>query len=231
MTQPVSAPELSALKGEIQIVEPDRLGRAIARRSAEVRATVPDLDLACDAEAGAALALAREHGVPLTAVLVRACALALRETPQANAAYRDGHWELYSRINVGITIHTPDAQATPAVLDADHKTLGELAEELERAHNRALAGELTPPELAGTTFTFADMGEHGVDRYTPLVTPPHAGALAAGVLRDVPIVRDGAIVAGKVLTLTLACDHRILFGARAAAFLQHVVSLVENPSP
>jgi pyruvate dehydrogenase E2 component (dihydrolipoamide acetyltransferase) len=134
-------------------VEPDRIGRSIARRSAEIRATVPQLELSADIDAAAPLALARERACSMTAVLVGACATALAESPWANAAYRDGHFELYSRVNVGVTFHDEDALATPAVLDADRKPLGELHEELERLRARARSGELTPPELAGTTFT------------------------------------------------------------------------------
>lgn len=227
-----ASPELSSLKGDVRIVEPDRIGRAIARRSAEIRATVPQLELSADLEASAALALARERGCSLTAALVRACATALAESPWANAAYRDGHFELYSRVNIGVTFHGEDALATPAILDADRKPLAELAEELERLRARARAGELTPPELAGTTFTFTDLGEYpAVHRYRPLVTPPQAAAAAAGAIRDVPVLRDGAVVPGSIMTVSLTCDHRILYGERAGAFLQKIVSHVEDPQP
>jgi pyruvate dehydrogenase E2 component (dihydrolipoamide acetyltransferase) len=230
VSQSAPAPELSGLKGEVRIVEPDRVSRSIARRSAEIRATVPQLELSADADASAALTLARERDCSLTAVLVRACASALAESPSANGAYRDGHFELYSRINVGVTFHSEDALATPAVLDADRKPLAELDAELERLRARAKAGELTPPELAGTTFTFTDLGQYpAVHRYAPLVTPPQAAAVAAGAIRSTPVVRDGAVVPGSVLTLSLTCDHRILYGARAGAFLERIVTHVEDP--
>jgi pyruvate dehydrogenase E2 component (dihydrolipoamide acetyltransferase) len=226
------SPELSSLKGEVRIVEPDRVGRSIARRSAEIRATVPQLELSADADVSAALALARERDCSLTAVLVQACAGALAESPWANAAYRDGHFELYSRVNVGVTFHSEDALATPAILDADRKPLAELHEELERLRARARAGELTPPELAGTTFTFIDLGEcPAVHRYAPLVTPRQAAALASGAIRNIPVVRDGAVVPGSILTVSLTCDHRILYGERAGAFLQKIVTHVEGPQP
>jgi pyruvate dehydrogenase E2 component (dihydrolipoamide acetyltransferase) len=223
------APEVSSLKGEIHHVEPDRIGRSIARRSAEVRATVPDVELSTDARAEAAEAIADTRRVPLLAVLVRACALALRDQPYANAAYRDGRYELYSRINIGVTIHTDGAQITPALLDADTKSLDEIAEELHRFRERALADELTPPELAGTTFTLSDLGDRHVDRHSPLITPPQAAALAAGGVRTIPVVREGVVTPGRVLTLTLVCDHRILFGTRAAAVLERIVTLVQEP--
>jgi pyruvate dehydrogenase E2 component (dihydrolipoamide acetyltransferase) len=224
------SPELSSLKGEVRIVEPDRIGRSIVRRSAEIRATVPQLELSADIDATAPLALARERDCSITAVLVGACATALAESPWANAAYRDGHFELYSRVNVGVTFHGEDGLATPAILDADRKSLAELHEELERLRARARSGELTPPELAGTTFTFTDLGEYpAVHRYAPLVTPPQAAALAAGAIRSVPVLRDGAVVPGSIITVSLTCDHRILYGERAGAFLQKIVTHVEDP--
>lgn len=219
--------EVSALKGETRVEEPDRLGRAIARRTAETRATVPDLELALDVDAGACLKLARERGCSLTAVLLRACAIALSEVPRANGAYRDGRFELYSRVNVGVTIQTDDGYLTPTVLDADLKSLQQLNEELAQVRDRALAGELTAPELAGATFTFSDLGEYGVQRSSALVNPPQAAALTAGSVRAVALVRDGAVVAGHAISLTLACDHRILFGARAAGFLRRIGELLQ----
>jgi pyruvate dehydrogenase E2 component (dihydrolipoamide acetyltransferase) len=226
------SPELSSLKGEVRIVEPDRNGRSIARRSAEIRATVPQLELSADVDVGAALALAGERDCLLTAVLVRACASALAASPWANAAYRDGHFELYSRVNVGVTVQSEDALATPAILDADRKPLAELADELERLRARARAGELTPPELAGTTFTFTDLGQcPAVHRYAPLVNPPQAAAAAAGAIRNIPVVRDGAVVPGSIVTVSLTCDHRILYGERAGAFLQKIVTHAEDPQP
>lgn len=232
MSQPASAPELSSLKGEVRYVEPDRIGRSIARRSAEIRATVPHLELSADIDAAAALALARERHCSLTAILLRACARALADSPFANAAYRDGRFELYSRVNVGVVFHSEGALATPALLDADTRSLAALDGELARLRARTVAGELTPPELAGTTFTFTDLGElPAVHRYAPLVTPPQAAAVAAGAVRSVPVLRDGAVVPGSVLTMSLSCDHRILFGARAAAFLGRIAALLEDPEP
>lgn len=220
--------ELSALKGEIRVIEPGRAQRAIARRAAETRATVPDLELRTDVDIEAALVVADRRGNSLTAVLVRACALALRDCPQANGAYRDGHYELYSRVNVGVTLHREGAYITPTVLDADTKPVEELHREIEHMRARASAGELTPPELAGATFTLIDVSSYGVDGWSPLVTPPQAAALAAGRVRPAAVVRDGVVVAGRLLGLTLACDHRILFGAQAAAFLESVSTRLQQ---
>jgi pyruvate dehydrogenase E2 component (dihydrolipoamide acetyltransferase) len=228
LEHPAPAPEVSALKGETRIEEPSRLSRSIARRTAETRATVPDLELGVDVNADACLELARERDCSLTAVLVRACAVALSEVPHANGAYREGRFELYSRVNVGVTIQTDDGYLTPTVLDADLKSLRQLSQELALVRDRARAGELMPPELAGATFTFSDLGEYGVHRSSALVNPPQAAALTAGSIRAVALVRDGQVVAGHVISLTLACDHRILFGARAAGFLRRIAELLET---
>jgi pyruvate dehydrogenase E2 component (dihydrolipoamide acetyltransferase) len=206
-------------KGDTRIEEPTRAQRTIVRRTAEARATVPDLELDTDLNMDFSPRLTTENGYSVTAVLVRACALALRDVPHANSAYRDGRFELYSRVNVGVTIETEDAYALPAVLDADRKSLPELTTELEALTRRAHRGELTPPELSGATFTLTDLGDHDVARSSAIVTPPQAAALVAGAIRNVPVLRDGAIVAGRMITLTLGCDHRILYGGRAARFL------------
>jgi pyruvate dehydrogenase E2 component (dihydrolipoamide acetyltransferase) len=224
----IPSAETAGLKGETRIEEPTRVQRAIIRRAAEARATVPDLELDREVDMERCLALVGDRGCPVTAMLVKACALALRDVPHANAAYRDGRFEFYSRVNVGVALETDDAYAIPALLDADRKTLRELTDELGALGKRARDGELTPPELSGATFTLTDLGPRGVARASALINPPQASALAAGAIRTVPVVRDGAIVAGHTLTLTLACDHRILYGARAARLLTRICERLEQ---
>lgn len=228
----ISVQTAGSLKGESTVEEPERSVRAIGRRAAEIRATIPDLELGRDVDAGAALELVRRGEASLTAVLARAAALALRESPWANAAYRDGRFERYGRVNVGVTIQTGDSsQLIAAVLDADTKSLAELTEEIDRLSARARDGELTPPEQAGTTFTLSDMSAHpGAQRWSALVIAPQAAALTAGAPFSAPVVRDGAVVPGELISLTLACDHRILFGARAAALLEQIAARVIDPS-
>jgi pyruvate dehydrogenase E2 component (dihydrolipoamide acetyltransferase) len=227
-----TAPSSSALKGETQLQEPARTAAAIARRAAEIRATVPDLELDADVDASGAIALARGGGHSLTSILVRAAAIALRELPWANAAYRDGRFERYGRINIGVVVTTEETLVIPTVLDADSKTLAELTEEIERLSARAHDGELTPPEQSGQTFTLSDFTGLGADRVTPMITAPQAAALTAGAIRPAPtIAADGSVVAGRATTLVLACDHRILFGSRAARLLGRIAELVRAPAP
>jgi pyruvate dehydrogenase E2 component (dihydrolipoamide acetyltransferase) len=217
----VSEPPSAGVKGTVQVVEPTPAERSVARRSAEARATIPDLELSVEVDMGACI----DREAPLTAILIRAAALALREHPRANAAYRDGHFELYSRVNVAVTMPQLEGQVAATLFDADRKGLRELASEVDDLRQRA--SELTSPERSGATFTLLDLGRYGVSRASPVISAPQAAALAAGEIRHAPVVRDAAVVPGEVTTLTLACDHRILYGAEAAGFLAHIRELLE----
>jgi pyruvate dehydrogenase E2 component (dihydrolipoamide acetyltransferase) len=221
----VSAP---GAKGETRIEEPTAAERAIARRAAEARATVPDLELHADVDMAAALALRASESCSMAAILVRACARALRAVPRANGAYRDGHFELYSRVNVGIVVADEHSYLIPTVFDADQKSLGELSEEVERIAAAARAGELGPPAYSGATFTLSDVGALGVPAASIVVNSPQAAALAAGAIREAPVVRDGAIQPGQLMTITLACDHRILYGAQAARLLTEITAALST---
>jgi pyruvate dehydrogenase E2 component (dihydrolipoamide acetyltransferase) len=210
----------AGVKGDVRVVEPDRAQRTLARRAAETRATVPDVELGAEVEVGGLLRRTGEHPDALTAAIVRACALALRAWPRANAAYRDGRFELYSRVNVGVVLAGGDGLPTGTLFDADAKGVEELAEELREL--RARAAGLTSPERSGATFTVQVLG--GVTRASPLIAAPQAAALAACGPRAAAVVSDGALAPGQLLDLTLACDSRILYGAQAEGFL---VSLAE----
>jgi pyruvate dehydrogenase E2 component (dihydrolipoamide acetyltransferase) len=227
-------------KGETSVREPEPIERAVARRTAEARATIPDLELSLEVEIGDALDRARAQGVSLDALLVSACARALRAVPQANGAYRDGHFEAYSRVNVGFVVAgSPgpvgrgSSNATylvPTVFDADQKSPGELTAALERLVADAQAGVLAQPAFSGATFTVWNAGALGVSAAGPVINPPQAAALAAGAVREQPVVNGGRVEVGRVMTLTLASDHRILYGAEAADFLHAVAGALAGPA-
>jgi pyruvate dehydrogenase E2 component (dihydrolipoyllysine-residue acetyltransferase) len=202
-------------KGETQIVEATAAERALARRVAEARATVPDVELSIEVELDG-------PERDLTAELVLACAQALREVPRANGSYRDGRFELYSRVNVGVVVCGEGSLLIPTVFDADTKSLAQLSAEISELQAQALAGTLSSPAFSGATFTLANVGAIGVARATPILYPPQAASLTAGAIRQQPVLRDGAIVPGQMITLTLVCDHRILYGAQAARLLRLV---------
>ena len=218
---PPPARPASGAKGAVTTVEAERWERAVARRSAESRATVPHLELDIEVE----LSIAPE-APGVGALVLWACAQALREHPRANASYRDGHFELYERINIGTIVASEKGYVIPTIFEADGKAIATLQDELHALTERAGAGLLSAPELAGATFTFWDAGALGLARAGPVIVPPQAAALACGMPRA-----PGANSTATVLTLTLSCDHRILYGATAAAFLTRVRDLVQAGSP
>jgi pyruvate dehydrogenase E2 component (dihydrolipoamide acetyltransferase) len=227
------------IKGRVSIEKPSRAQVQIALRMAESKATIPDFSLRAEVDMEqAAAAWERLQADPAAGdappsyndMVVKACALALREHPRANAAYRDGAFELYERVNVGIVVATDDSLVVPTIFDADGKSVFELAWEARALEARVRDGAITPAELSGATFTVSNLGTYGVRSFAAIVTPPQAAILAVGEVRESPVVRDGQVVPGQRMSLVLSCDHRILYGAPAARFLKHIRELLERPA-
>jgi pyruvate dehydrogenase E2 component (dihydrolipoamide acetyltransferase) len=165
--------------------------------------------------------LSPEEAPTYNDMIVKACALALREHPRANGGYRDGRLQLHSRVNVGIAVATGDALVVPTVFDTDLKSLGEIAREARALIERVRLGTITPPELGGGTFAVSNLGMYGVRNFTAIVNPPQAAILSVGALAPRAVVLAGEVV---------ACDHRILYGADAARFLARIRELLEEPA-
>ena len=225
-------------KGGSAIVEPSRLQAVIARRMAEAKATVPHFQVETEVRMDAAIALreglkaaAGDSPPPsLNDLIVRAAALALREHPKANGSYRDGAFELHDRINVGVAVAAQDALVVPTIFDADRISLGEIGRESRRLAERVRAGTVSPPELAGGTFTVSNLGMFGMTAIYPVINLPQAAILGVGKMRPVlERSEDGEIVDATLMTLTLSCDHRILYGAEAAQFLDAIRASLESP--
>ena len=225
-------------KGAVTIQQLSRTQVQIAQRMAESRATIPDFTLEAEVDMELAVALreqlrratrATEVVPSYNDMVVKACAIALREHPRANAAYRDGTFELYERVNVGIAVAAQDSLIVPTVFDADGKTLLEIAREARTLVERVRSRTVTPAELSGATFTVSNLGMYGVSNFAAIINPPQAAILAVGELRELPVVRDGQLVPGLRMNVTLTCDHRILYGAPAAEFLARIRQLLETP--
>ena len=240
---------VATAKGETTDVELSRTQQTIARRMAESKATIPDFTLQIDVDMEECVALRAElkrishtdgHAAatsrePLKTptyndMVVKACALALREHPRANGSYRDGRLQLHSRVNVGVAVAAASALVVPTVFDADEKSLGEIARETHTLAERVRARH---DHAAGARRRHV----HGVEprhvRRAELHRdhqPAAGGILSVGARRA---ARGRARRAGgraHTMTLTLACDHRILYGAEAAQFLARIRELLETPS-
>ncbi|HEX4669308.1 MAG TPA: dihydrolipoamide acetyltransferase family protein [Solirubrobacterales bacterium] len=225
-------------KGEVTYEDLSKLQSTIARRMSESKATAPhfyleaEIEMSRAVEARARIKATAGEGevVPsFNDMVVKACALALREHPRANGAYRDGRFELYSRVNVGVAVAAQDALVVPTVFDADKKGLRQIASDSRALAQRVREGTITPPELSGGTFTVSNLGMYGIDNFSAVINTPQAAILAVGAIKERPVVRDGELTTAQMLYVTLACDHRILYGAPAAEFLARIRTLLEEP--
>jgi pyruvate dehydrogenase E2 component (dihydrolipoamide acetyltransferase) len=223
-------------KGATRRVEPTRTQRLIARRMAEAKATIPEFQVQTEVAMDTAIAFRAElkgilegQAPSLNDLVVKACALALRGHERANGSYLDGGFELNERVNVGVAVATEDALVVPVVQDADRKALGQIARETRRLAERVRLGQITPPELSGGTFTVSNLGMYGMTQIVPVINPPQAAILGVGAIRETLARVDGEVVERHPMTLTLSCDHRILYGADAALFLAEIKGLLEAP--
>jgi pyruvate dehydrogenase E2 component (dihydrolipoyllysine-residue acetyltransferase) len=246
---PPAVEDVATAKGQTRTVELSRMQRTIARRMAESKATIPAFTLLLDVDMEECVKLRAElkrlsqPGAPSPTatsdhppaptyndMVVKACALALREHPRVNGSYRDGAVQLHSRINVGVAVAAREALVVPTVFDAEEKSLGEIARETRALSERVRAATITPPELSGGTFTVSNLGMYGIRSFTAIINPPQAAILSVGSVQPRAAVGVGGVLARHTMTLTLACDHRILYGAEAAEFLGRVRELLEAPA-
>ena len=216
-TQPTS-PTVGR-KGEVRVVELTPTQGTIARRMVGSATTIPVFTVSADINVSLIVALRKDvEGAPsLNDFVVKAAALTLRDFPRFNSSFSDGKVEYYSRINVGIAVATDDALLVPVVFDADRKTLTDISADTRRLADAARKRSLQPADLRDATFTVSNLGMFGVRSFTAIIDPPQVAILAVGGTR------------GSDMTVTLSCDHRVLYGADGARFLSRLRELLERP--
>lgn len=215
-----------------------RMQQVIARRMVESKTTVPHFYLTTEIDMAAALSLRtminqeaeKEAQVTINSLIVRAVAVALERFPDANGSFKGDHIELHDHINVGVAVSVERGLVVPVVRDANRKGIAQIDREVRALASRGRDGKLAPSDYEGGTFSVSNLGMFDVDEFQAIVNPPEAGILAVGSVRDQPVVVDGAIVIGKRMRATLSADHRILYGAPAALFLQEIKRLLEHPT-
>ncbi len=241
---PASAKAAPVAAGEEEGYESVRISpmrKTIARRLAESKFTAPHFYLTIDLEMERAVAVRQQLNAVAVAqgrqkisyndLITKACAVTLRQHPQVNASYlaEEGEIRRYNYVHIGVAVAVDEGLVTPVLRHADRKGLAELAVEMRALAARARERKLQPDEMAGSTFTTSNLGMFGIEEFTAIVNPPNACILAIGAIRDVPVVKDGEIVPGKRMKVTLSCDHRVVDGATGAQFLQTLRHYLEEP--
>ena len=223
-------------RGETRVLELTSTQATIARRMVESTTTIPFFTVSADIDMSLIAALrrgARDEGEDVPSIndfVVKAAAGALRQFPRFNGSYVDGTVECYSRINVGVAVATEDALLVPVVFDADQKSLAQIAADTRRLAEAARRRALQPDDLRDGTFTVSNLGMFGIRSFTAIIDPPQAAILAVGGVRRAPVENGtGGIDFRDLMTVTITCDHRAVYGAHGAQFLSRLRELLERP--
>lgn len=210
--------------------------KTIARRLTESKQTVPHFYLTIDVDAGPLVAARKMMNsaldgdkVSFNDIIIKAAAMALRKFPQANASWMGDTIHYHQVVDISVAVAIDDGLVTPVVRDADRLGVLEISHSVRELAGKARDKKLRLEEMTGGTFSISNLGMFGVEEFAAVINPPEGALLAVGALRDAPIVRDGQVVAGKKMKVTLSCDHRVVDGAVGAQWLQFFQRFIEAP--
>ena len=223
--------------GSYDLIPLNGIQKVVARRLTESHINVPDFPLNIDCEIDGLLKMRKElngqapEGVKISVndMLIRACALALKHVPEANASYTPDGIAMHKHADVAVAVAIDGGLITPIVRGAENKGLSTISSEMKDLAGRARERKLKPQEYQGGTFSISNLGMMGIKSFGSIINEPHGMILSVGAGGPRPVVKDGAIAVATVMSVTLTCDHRVVDGALGAKWLQHFQRYVENP--
>lgn len=218
-----------------QDVEVSQMRKTIARRLAESKFSAPhfyltmkiDMDAMMDARDS--INSISKIKISFNDLVIKACAIGLKDHPQVNAAWMGDRIRYNNHVHIGVAVAVPDGLLVPVVRFADTKRLSEISSEVKDFVLRANDKKLQPADWEGNTFTISNLGMFGIDEFTAIINTPDSCILAVGGIEQIPVVKNGQIVPGNIMKVTMSCDHRVVDGASGAKFLQTFKKLMENP--
>lgn len=212
-----------------------QMRKTIAKRLAESKFTAPHFYLTLEIDMDNAIAIRKQLNaldgvkVSFNDMVIKAVGLALREHPNVNSAWYGDFIRRNEHVHIGVAVAVDEGLLVPVVRFADGKELTEIGAEVRDMAKKAKDKKLQPSDWEGNTFTISNLGMFGIEEFTAIVNPPDSCILAVGGIKQVPVVKEGQIVPGNVMKVTLSCDHRVVDGATGSAFLQDFKNLMENP--
>jgi pyruvate dehydrogenase E2 component (dihydrolipoamide acetyltransferase) len=215
--------------------EVSQMRKTIARRLAESKFSAPHFYLTMEIDMDNAIAARKQVNaagdvkISFNDMVIKAVAMALRKHPKVNSSWLGDTIRQYNYINVGVAVAVDEGLLVPVIRNTDLKGMAQISAEVRELAGKAKDKKLQPEEWEGNTFTISNLGMFGIDEFTAIINPPDACILAVGGIKQVPVVKDGAVVPGNIMKVTLSCDHRVVDGATGAAFLQTVKANLENP--
>ena len=212
-----------------------QMRKTIAKRLSESKFTAPhfyltmSVDMDAAIEARQALNASGDHKISFNDLVVKAVAKGLKKHPAVNSAWLGDVIRTNYDVHVGVAVAVEDGLLVPVVRHADAKSLTQISAEVKDFAQRAKTKKLQPADWEGNTFTISNLGMFGIDQFTAIVNPPDSCILAVGGIQSVPVVKNGQVVPGNIMKLTLSCDHRVVDGATGSAFLNSVKAFLESP--
>ncbi len=216
-------------------IKVSQMRKTIARRLAESKFTAPhfyltiSVDMSNAIEARTAINNIAENHVSFNDFIIKASALALKKHPTINSSWMGDFIRKYDYVNIGVAVAVDEGLLVPVVRNADLLSLSQISEKVRSYASKAKDKKLQPADMEGNTFTISNLGMFGIEEFTAIINPPDACILAVGAINDVPVVKNATVVPGKIMKLTLSCDHRVVDGATGAAFLNTLKQYLENP--
>lgn len=212
-----------------------QMRKVIARRLGESKFSAPHFYLTVEIDMTKAIALRKRINevaptkISFNDLVIKACAAALRQHPAINSSWLDDRIRINKDVNIGVAVAVPEGLLVPVVRYADIKTLSQINTEVKTLAGKAKDRKLQPDEMQGNTFTISNLGMFGIEEFTAIINPPDACILAVGGIIEKPVVKDGEIVVGNQMKVTLSCDHRVVDGATGAQFLNTVKEILQDP--
>lgn len=222
-------------EAESEDIKVSQMRKTIARRLSESKFTSPhfyetiDVDMEAAIEARGKLNEVSDVKISFNDIIVKASAAALRRHPEINSSWHDDIIRKHGDVNVAVAVAIDEGLMTPVLRHADKKSLRQISAETKELAGLARDRKLQPEQMEGSTFTISNLGMFGIEEFTAIINPPNSCIIAVGAIRDVPVVKNGEVVPGKRMKMTLSSDHRIVDGAKAAAFLNTLQEMLENP--
>jgi pyruvate dehydrogenase E2 component (dihydrolipoamide acetyltransferase) len=215
-------------------VEVSQMRKTIARRLAESKFSAPHFYLTMDIDMDNAMTARKainDQGMKISFndMVVKACAMALKKHPAVNSSWLGDRIRYNQHVHIGVAVAVEDGLLVPVVRHADTKTFTQIGTEVKVFAEKAKTKKLQPQDWEGNTFTISNLGMFGIEEFTAIINPPDACILAVGGIKQIPVVKNGAVVPGNVMKVTLSCDHRVVDGAGGAGFLQTFKNYMEQP--
>jgi pyruvate dehydrogenase E2 component (dihydrolipoamide acetyltransferase) len=216
-------------------VSVSQMRKTIARRLSESKFTAPHFYLTMEINMDQVMQTRKvlneslNEKISVNDFVIKASAMSLKKNPNVNSSWLGDKIRYNNHVNIGVAVAIPDGLVVPVIRFADTKTLSQISSEVKQYAQKAKDKKIQPEDMQGNTFSISNLGMYGIEEFTAIINPPDACIMAVGGIKQVPVIKEGVVVPGNVMKVTLSCDHRVVDGATGAEFLRTFKQMLENP--